>query len=79
MEIGYFPKFSVKHLKVVKANALTHFSIRYLKSFLISFLSCGFYYTIMKLIMELMLFSVTIYLLFVPSEMSQYVILHPMF
>ena len=61
MEMGYFPNFSVKHLKVIKANALTVFSIRYLKSLLISFLSFCFYDTVMKFIMKVMLFSVPIY------------------
>ena len=39
MEIEYFANFSVKYLKVIKANALSLFSIHYFKSFLISFLS----------------------------------------
>ena len=60
MEIGYFPNFSVKHLKVIKANALTLISIHYLKSFLTSFLSFCFYYTVMRF----MLFSNPIYTFF---------------
>ena len=51
MEIGYFSNFSVKHLKVIKANALTLISIHYFKSFLTLFLSFCFYYTVMKFIM----------------------------
>ena len=59
MEIGYF---SVKHLKVIKANALTLISIHYFKSFLTSFLSFRFYYTVMKFIR--MLFSIPIFTFF---------------
>ena len=62
MEIGYFSNFSVKHLKVIKANALTLISIHYFKSSLISFLSFYFYYTVMKFVT--MLFSIPIYTLF---------------
>ena len=62
MEIWYFSNFSVKHLKVIKANALTLISIHYLKSFLTSFLSSYFYYTVMKFIM--MLLSIPIYTFF---------------
>ena len=62
MEIGYFSNFSVKHLKVIKANALTLISIHYFKSFLTSFLSFCFYYTVMKFIM--MFFSIPIYTFF---------------
>ena len=61
MEIGYFSNFSIKHLKVIKAKALTFMSIHYFKSFLISFLSFCFYYAVMKFIM--MLFSIPIYTL----------------
>ena len=64
MEIGYCSNFSVKHLKVIKANALTLISIHYFKSFLILFLLFCFYYTIMKFIMKLMWFSVPIYMFF---------------
>ena len=62
MEIGYFSNFSVKHLKVIKANALILISILYFKSFLTSFLSFCFYYTVMQFIM--MLFSIPIYTFF---------------
>ena len=62
MEIRYFSNFSIKHLKVIKANALTLISIHYFKSFLISFLSFCFYYTVMKFIM--MLFNIPIYTFF---------------
>ena len=62
MEIGYFSIFPIKHLKVIKANNLTVISMHYLKSFLISFLSFCFYYTVMKFIM--MLFSIPIYTFF---------------
>ena len=62
MEIGYFSNFSVKHLKVIKANALALISIHYFKLFLASFLSFHFYYTAMKFIM--MLFSIPIYTFF---------------
>ena len=62
MEIGYFSNFSIKHLKVIKANALTLISIHYFKSFLTSFLSFCFYYTVMKFIM--MFFSIPIYTFF---------------
>ena len=62
MKIGYFFNFSIKRLKVIKANALNLFSIHYFKSFLISFLSFCFYYTVMKFIM--MLFSIPIYTFF---------------
>ena len=62
MEIGYLSKFSVKHLKVIKANALTLVSIHYFKSFLTSFLSFCFYYTVMKFIM--MFFSIRTYTFF---------------
>ena len=61
MDIWCFSKFFVKQFQVIKANALTHFSIHHFKSPLISFLSYGFYYTIMKFIMKMMLFSVSIY------------------
>ena len=61
MEIEYFSKFFVSQFQVIKANALTHFSIHYFKSPLISFLSYGFYYIIMKLIMKMMLFSAPVY------------------
>ena len=57
MEIGYFSNFSIKHLKVIKALI----SIHCFKSFLISFLSFCFYYTVMKFIM---LFSIPIYIFF---------------
>ena len=57
-----FRNISVKHLKVIKANALTLISIHYFKSFLASFLSFCFCYTVMKFIM--MLFSITIYTFF---------------
>ena len=57
MKIGYFSNFSVKHLKVTKVNALILFSIHYFKSFLISFLSFCFYYTIAKFIIEGDVFS----------------------
>ena len=63
MEIGYFSNFSVKHLKVIKANALTLISIHYFKSFLTSFLLFCLYYTAMKCIM--MLFRIPIYTFFV--------------
>ena len=59
MEIGYFSNFPIKHLKVIKANALTLISIHYFKSFLTSFLLFCFYYTVMKFIM--MFFSTPIY------------------
>ena len=59
MEIGYFSNFSVKHLKVIKANDLTFISMHYFKSFLTQLLSFCFYYTAMKFIM--MLFSIPIY------------------
>ena len=59
MEIEYFSNFSVKHLKVIKANALNLFNTHYFKSLLISFLSFCFYYTMMKFIM--MFFSIPIY------------------
>ena len=62
MEIGYFSNFSIKHLKVIKANALTLISIHYFKSFLISFLSFCFYNTVIKFIM--MLFSIPLYTFF---------------
>ena len=62
MEIGYFSKFSIKHLQVIKANALTLISIHYFKSFLISFLSFYFYYIAMKFIM--MIFNIPIYTIF---------------
>ena len=62
MEIGYFSNFSIKHLKVIKAHALTLISIHYFKSFLTSFFSFCFYYTVMKFIM--MLFSIPIYTFF---------------
>ena len=64
MEIGYFSNFSIKHLKLIKANALNLFSIHYFKSFLISFLSFCFYYTIIKFIMKMMFFRVLIYTCF---------------
>ena len=57
-----FRNISVKHLKVIKANALTLISIHYFKSFLTSFLSFCFYYTVMKFIM--MFFSIPIYTFF---------------
>ena len=59
MEIEYFSSFSIKHLKVMKSNALTLFSIHFFKSILISFLSFCFYYKIMKF--TIMLFSIAIY------------------
>ena len=62
METGFFSNFSIKHLKVIKANALTLISIHYFKSILISVLSFYFYYTIMKFTM--ILFSIPIYKLF---------------
>ena len=62
MEIGYFSNFSIKHLKVIKANALTLITIHYFKLFLTSFLSFCFYYTVIKFIM--MLFSIPIYRFF---------------
>ena len=61
VEIRYFWNFSIKHLKVVKTNALTLISIHYFKSFLTLFLSFCFY-TVMKFIM--MLFSIPIYWFF---------------
>ena len=64
MDIGYFPNFSVKHLKVIKANALTLFSIHYFKLFFISFLSFRFYYTIIKFIMKVMFSSVLTFFFF---------------
>ena len=60
MQIGYFFNFSLKHLRVVNANALTLISIHYFKSILTSFLSFCFYYTVMKF----MLFSIPIYTFF---------------
>ena len=57
-----FRNISVKHLKVIKANALTLISIHYFKSFLSSLLSFCFYYTVMKFIM--MFFSIPIYTFF---------------
>ena len=62
MEIGYFSNFSAKYWKVIKTNALTLLSIHCFKSFLILFLSFSFYYTIMKLIMKVKLFSFLIFL-----------------
>ena len=59
MEIEHFSSFSIKHLKVMKSNALTLFSIHFFKSILISFLSFCFYYKIMKF--TIMLFSIAIY------------------
>ena len=58
----YFFNFSVKHLMVIKTNALTLITIHYFKWFLTSFLSVSFYYTVMKFIM--MLLSVPIYTFF---------------
>ena len=57
MGIGYFSNFSIKHLKVIKASTLTLFSNHYFKSFLISFLSFCFYYTVMKFIMSYLVFQ----------------------
>ena len=62
MEIGYFSNFSIKHLKVIKADALTLISIHYFRSLLISFFSFCFYYTVIKFFM--MLFSIPIDTLF---------------
>ena len=49
-------------MKVIRGNALTLISIHHFKSFLISFLSFRFYYTVMKFIV--MLFSILIYMFF---------------
>ena len=62
MEIEYFSNFSVKHLMVIKANALTLISIQYFKPFLTSFLSFCFYYTVIKFFM--IFFSIPIYMFF---------------
>ena len=61
MEVGYFSNFSVKHLKVIKADALTLISIHYFKSFLNLFLSFCLYCTVVKLIK---FFSIPIYTFF---------------
>ena len=61
MEAGYFSNFSIKYVKVIKANALNFLSIQYFKSFLRSFLSFCLYYTVMTFIM---LFSIPIYTFF---------------
>ena len=61
METRYLSNFPIKHMKVIKANALIFLSIHYFKSFLISFLSFCFYYTVMRFIM---LFSIPIYTFF---------------
>ena len=50
--------FSVKHLKVIKANAFPLMSIHNFQSFLTSFLSFRFYQTVIKFIM---FFSIPIY------------------
>ena len=47
-------------LALKRLNSLNLFSIHYFKSFLISLLSFCFYYTIMKFIMKVMLFSALI-------------------
>ena len=49
-------------LPTIKAKALNLFSTHYFKTFLISFLSFYFYYTVIKFIM--MLFSIPIYTFF---------------
>ena len=64
MEIGYFLNFSMKHMKVIKVNALTFYSIHYFRLFLISHLLFCFYYTILKNIMKVMFLSVLIYTFF---------------
>ena len=64
LEIGYFSNFCVKHLKVIKVNALTIFSIHHFKSLLMSVLSFCFYCTTTKFIMKVKFSIVLIYTFF---------------